>query len=106
MTGRRSHGRLSALNGVVHQGTSATRRRWSRSRSISPAPPPTSTSGRDIHTGTLDDEWQGADCLTCQDGTTTRKVPLTARVVISKQYHGKDLCLSRDAESPVPLTHD
>ena len=22
MTGRRSHGRLSALNGVVHQGTS------------------------------------------------------------------------------------
>ena len=26
MTGRRSHGRLSALNGVVHQGRSATLR--------------------------------------------------------------------------------
>ena len=24
MTGRRSHGRLSALNGVVHQGTEMT----------------------------------------------------------------------------------
>ena len=24
MTGRRSHGRLSALNGVVHQGTSSS----------------------------------------------------------------------------------
>ena len=83
----------------ISASASATRRKWSRSRSISPAPPPTSTSGRDIHTGTLDDEWQGADCLTCQDGTTTRKVQLTARVVISKQYQGKDLCLSRDAES-------
>ena len=26
MTGRRSHGRLSALNGVVHQGSSAAAR--------------------------------------------------------------------------------
>ena len=69
-------------------------------------PPPHSNSGRDIHTGTLDDEWQGADCLALQDGTTTRTVPLKARVVISKTYPGKDLCLSRDAESPVPLKHD
>ena len=42
----------------------------------------------------------------CKDGTTTRTVPLKARVVISTTYPGKDLCLSRDAESPVPLTHD
>ena len=28
MTGRRSHGRLSALNGVVHQGTSVTEQGW------------------------------------------------------------------------------
>ena len=27
MTGRRSHGRLSALNGVVHQGSSSSVRR-------------------------------------------------------------------------------
>ena len=32
MTGRRSHGRLSALNGVVHQGNVRTlgRRRWKK----------------------------------------------------------------------------
>ena len=41
-----------------------------------------------------------------KDGTTTLKVQRKARVVISKTYHGKDLCLSRDAEGPVPLTHD
>ena len=29
MTGRRSHGRLSALNGVVHQGSGAVER-WNR----------------------------------------------------------------------------
>ena len=90
----------------ISASASATLRRWSRTRRISPAPPPHANSGRDIHTGTRDDEWPGADCLTCQDGTTTRTVPLTARVVISKNYHGKDLGLSRDAESPVPLTHD
>ena len=28
MTGRRSHGRLSALNGVVHQGTATGRGAW------------------------------------------------------------------------------
>ena len=68
---------------------SATRRRWSRSRRISPAPPPTSTSGRDIHTGTRDDEWEGADCLAVQDGTTTRKVPRKARVVIRRHTTGR-----------------
>ena len=73
----------------------------SRARPSVPA-----NSGRDIHTGTRDDEWQGADCLALQDGTTTRTVPRKARVVISTTYPGKDLGLSRDAESPVPLTHD
>ena len=37
-----------------------------------------------------------------KDGTTTLKVQLKARVVISKKYQGKDLYLSRDADSPVP----
>ena len=32
MTGRRSHGRLSALNGVVHQGTKAARRYYDQQR--------------------------------------------------------------------------
>ena len=39
MTGRRSHGRLSALNGVVHQGTPALPnglRRWHGVTSWSP----------------------------------------------------------------------
>ena len=37
MTGRRSHGRLSALNGVVHQGSIAASPWWIGS---SPSPPP------------------------------------------------------------------
>ena len=39
MTGRRSHGRLSALNGVVHQGTDITRLRPARPGSVPASSP-------------------------------------------------------------------
>ena len=43
----------------------------------------------------LDDDWQGADFLAFhKDGSTTLRVQLKSRVVISKKYQGKDLYLA------------
>ena len=39
MTGRRSHGRLSALNGVVHQGSAAVGRGHRGARATAATPP-------------------------------------------------------------------
>ena len=47
----------------------------------------------------LDDDWQGADFLAYhKDGSTTLKVQLKARAVISKKYRGKDLYLAFPAD--------
>ena len=42
----------------------------------------------------------------CRMAPPRARCRCTARVVIRTTYPGKDLGLSRDAESPVPLTHD
>ena len=47
----------------------------------------------------LNDDWQGADFLAYhKDGSTTLKVQLKARAVISKKYRGKDLYLAFPAD--------